>query len=144
MFIPAPGVDNYFTDPQIHSNDGASFGMGNMGQEGIDRFLESHKCNSLCRRLGLEPPTRLSDGKWKSSSTVTKSRMTVVSHSSMSSASITSAWTAKKYDAALDAITRETKKKTSAKDADSTMTQQQLSALQSKLSMLIQQHGMYP
>ena len=137
-------MDNYFTDPQIHSHDGASFGMGNMGQDGIDRFLESHKCNSLCRRLGLEPPERTPDGKWKSSSAVTKSMVTVNSFkSSMSSTSISSTWTAKKYDAALDAITRATKKKGSAKETDSTdsLTQQQLTVLQSKLSMLIQQHG---
>jgi hypothetical protein len=46
------GVGTYYTDPQIHSEDGESFGSGNCGAEGIKAFFESHKCNSLCRRLG--------------------------------------------------------------------------------------------
>ena len=46
------GVGCYFTDPQIHSVDGDAFGSGNCGQAGIVAFFESHKCNSLCRRLG--------------------------------------------------------------------------------------------
>ena len=46
------GVGCYFTDPQIHSVDGDAFGSGNCGQDGIVAFFESHKCNSLCRRLG--------------------------------------------------------------------------------------------
>jgi len=49
------GVGNYYTDPQIHSADGESFGAGNCGQDGINAFFQSHKCNNLCRRLGLAP-----------------------------------------------------------------------------------------
>ena len=45
------GVDHYFTDPQIHSHDGKSFGMGNIGMEGINKFLETHKCNSICKKV---------------------------------------------------------------------------------------------
>ena len=114
--------------------------MGNPGQEGIDRFLETHKCNSICQRLGLEAPRRNPDGSWKSSDGLAKSRITVNSFQSSPSAS--SGWTARKYDDAVEAIKRVTKRKGS-KDADdtSTLTQQQLSVLQSKLSMLIQQHG---
>lgn len=139
------GVDNYFTDPQIHSHDGNSFGMGNLGQEGIDRFLETHKCNSLCRQLGLETPQKNPDGSWMCSSSLAKSKITVNSFKSSPADSKTSRWTARKYDDALEAITRATKRKGSGKDGDaaSTLTQQQLSVLQAKLTMLIQQHGMH-
>jgi hypothetical protein len=47
------GVGDTWTDPQIHSHDGTGYGKGNLGQEGIDKFLESHKCNKICQFLGL-------------------------------------------------------------------------------------------
>jgi len=47
------GVDDVYTDPQIHSKGGGGFGKGNLGVEGIDKFLETHKCNAICRFLGL-------------------------------------------------------------------------------------------
>lgn len=31
------GVNDFFTDPQIHSEDGKGLGLGNMGLEGIDK-----------------------------------------------------------------------------------------------------------
>ncbi|KOO23292.1 eukaryotic elongation factor 2 kinase [Chrysochromulina tobinii] len=43
-----------FTDPQIHSRAG-SFGDGNLGRGGIDRFLASHRCNEVCKAIGLPP-----------------------------------------------------------------------------------------
>lgn len=49
------GVDNQFTDPQIHTMNGKGFGMGNLGQTGIRAFLLRHPCNSLCRAVGLPP-----------------------------------------------------------------------------------------
>mmetsp|Transcript_41107 Transcript_41107/g.64211 ORF Transcript_41107/g.64211 Transcript_41107/m.64211 type:complete len:150 (+) Transcript_41107:617-1066(+) len=49
------GVGNYFTDPQIHSKDGKGFGLGNCGLSGIRRFMETHQCSDLCRRLKLPP-----------------------------------------------------------------------------------------
>ena len=52
---PSQGVREMFTDPQIHSYDGRGFGMGNMGRQGIARFLNSHRCNDICRTLQLPP-----------------------------------------------------------------------------------------
>jgi len=40
------------SDPQVLSADG-SFGCGDLGQEGMARFFASHRCNGLCRKLGL-------------------------------------------------------------------------------------------
>ena len=37
-----------FTDPQIHSLDGRGFGLGNLGNAGIQRWRAKHKCTSLC------------------------------------------------------------------------------------------------
>ena len=50
------GVGNNFTDPQIHSIDGKGYGIGNIGPEGMRAFIKSHKCNRVCRALGLSPP----------------------------------------------------------------------------------------
>lgn len=53
------GVGDMYTDPQIHSNAGPQnylYGRGDMGMEGIQKFFGSHRCNGLCRFLGL-PPT---------------------------------------------------------------------------------------
>uniref|UniRef100_A0A7S1JAC5 Alpha-type protein kinase domain-containing protein n=2 Tax=Eutreptiella gymnastica TaxID=73025 RepID=A0A7S1JAC5_9EUGL len=42
-----------YTDPQVHSHDQRGFGKGNMGMDGIRKFFDTHKCNALCRYLGL-------------------------------------------------------------------------------------------
>jgi len=47
------GVDDVYTDPQIHSRDGEGFGKGNLGQEGIKNFIQTHKCNPICKYLDL-------------------------------------------------------------------------------------------
>lgn len=47
------GVDDVYTDPQIHSRDGEGFGKGNLGQEGINHFIKTHKCNPICKFLNL-------------------------------------------------------------------------------------------
>eukprot|EP00760_Papus_ankaliazontas_P032124 PhM_4_TR5649/c0_g1_i2/m.23/K08292/EEF2K; elongation factor 2 kinase len=47
------GVGEFFTDPQIHTPVGTDYGMGNMGADGIQRWLKAHKCNEICRRLRL-------------------------------------------------------------------------------------------
>eukprot|EP00976_Prorocentrum_cordatum_P042837 868704-Prorocentrum_minimum.AAC.2 len=49
------GVMDIYTDPQIHSHDGAGFGSGNMGAEGVNRFLQTHACTSECQALDLPP-----------------------------------------------------------------------------------------
>jgi len=53
------GVGDVWTDPQIHSHDQEGYGKGNMGQEGINNFLESHECNPICRWLKLTPTGRM-------------------------------------------------------------------------------------
>mmetsp|Transcript_69481 Transcript_69481/g.166543 ORF Transcript_69481/g.166543 Transcript_69481/m.166543 type:complete len:279 (+) Transcript_69481:134-970(+) len=56
------GVGTFYTDPQIHTFDGEGFGGGNLGQEGIQRFLASHRHNLLCEQLDLpSPDAELSD-----------------------------------------------------------------------------------
>ncbi|KAJ1467631.1 kinase-like domain-containing protein, partial [Baffinella frigidus] len=57
------GVGNFFTDPQIHSHDGESFSMGNLGQAGLHKFFKSHKCNNICRLIGLAKPV-LQNERW--------------------------------------------------------------------------------
>jgi len=47
------GVGTFYTDPQIHTFDGERFGAGNLGLEGIERFLASHRHSLLCEQLGL-------------------------------------------------------------------------------------------
>lgn len=47
------GVENRFTDPQIHTISGKGFGLGNLGQTGIRAFLLRHTCTDLCRAVGL-------------------------------------------------------------------------------------------
>ena len=46
------GVGTFYTDPQIHTIDGEGFGAGNLGAEGIRRFLRTHRHNLLCEELG--------------------------------------------------------------------------------------------
>jgi len=46
------GVGDLYTDPQMHTiNEG--FGKGNLGQRGFDKFLQTHRCNAICRYLRL-------------------------------------------------------------------------------------------
>ncbi|CAJ1382759.1 unnamed protein product, partial [Effrenium voratum] len=50
------GVGTFYTDPQIHTADGQGFGAGNLGAEGIRRFLHSHRHSLLSEQLGLPSP----------------------------------------------------------------------------------------
>ena len=54
------GVGLCFTDPQIHTADGRGFGLGNLGQSGIDRFLKGYRHGPMARRLGLHTRKRAS------------------------------------------------------------------------------------
>ncbi|KAL6055876.1 Alpha-type protein kinase domain-containing protein [Balamuthia mandrillaris] len=47
------GVNDLYTDPQIHNEDGIGFGKGNLGERGFERFLATHRCNHICRYLKL-------------------------------------------------------------------------------------------
>ena len=49
------GVEDLFTDPQIHTEEGKGLGMGNMGEDGIAKWVVKHQCNDICRRIGLRP-----------------------------------------------------------------------------------------
>jgi len=53
------GVNDVFTDPQIHSHapDGGLYGKGDLGREGMARFFETHRCNPLCAHFQLRPLT---------------------------------------------------------------------------------------
>jgi len=56
------GVGTFYTDPQIHTFDGEGFGAGNLGPEGLQRFVHTHRHNLLCEELGLpNPDAGLSD-----------------------------------------------------------------------------------
>eukprot|EP01135_Chromosphaera_perkinsii_P005600 Nk52_evm14s355 gene=Nk52_evmTU14s355 len=48
------GVGDLYTDPQIHTINGEGLGEGNLGAVGISLFFNTHKCNGICRLLGLE------------------------------------------------------------------------------------------
>jgi hypothetical protein len=55
------GVGDLYTDPQIHTIANLKGittvfgGKGNMGVVGLERFIESHRCNPICRYLRLPP-----------------------------------------------------------------------------------------
>jgi hypothetical protein len=53
FFFLWQGVEDTYTDPQIHTGSGKGFGRGNLGQAGITAFLTRHKCNAICEHLGL-------------------------------------------------------------------------------------------
>jgi len=53
VVVDIQGVGSFYTDPQIHSFDGEGFGLGNMGQDGLTKFLKTHNCNDICRLLRL-------------------------------------------------------------------------------------------
>ena len=58
MVIDLQGIelDNEFllTDPAIHCVNTLRFGRTNFGDEGINQcFLIKHKCNDICKKLGL-------------------------------------------------------------------------------------------
>eukprot|EP00667_Euglena_gracilis_P003844 EG_transcript_3855 len=52
IIIDIQGVEDTYTDPQVHSLE-RNFGLGNLGQEGIDAFFKTHRCNNICIGLGL-------------------------------------------------------------------------------------------
>jgi hypothetical protein len=55
VIVDIQGVGDYYTDPQIHTADKKGFGLGNLGQDGINKFLATHQCNALCKYFSLPP-----------------------------------------------------------------------------------------
>lgn len=55
IVVDIQGVGDMYTDPQIHTIAATDFGKGNLGMRGMKRFLETHRCNSICRYLKLTP-----------------------------------------------------------------------------------------
>ncbi|KAF1328390.1 Myosin heavy chain, partial [Globisporangium splendens] len=53
LAVDIQGVGDLYTDPQIHTRNGNDFGKGNLGVLGFQKFLSSHRCNSICRYLKL-------------------------------------------------------------------------------------------
>jgi len=57
IVVDIQGVNDIYTDPQIHSNQPTElppvYGQGDMACQGIGKFFESHKCNVICGFLGL-------------------------------------------------------------------------------------------
>lgn len=56
------GVGDVYTDPQMHSHNGEGFGKGNLGQEGINHFLRTHKCNRICEFLRISQKASVMEG----------------------------------------------------------------------------------
>jgi hypothetical protein len=47
------GVGDMYTDPQMHTVINEGFGKGNLGERGFEKFLQTHRCNAICRYLRL-------------------------------------------------------------------------------------------
>jgi DNA gyrase inhibitor GyrI len=62
IVVDVQGVNDKYTDPQMHSFDGKGFGKGNCGQEGVAKFFATHKCNVLCKMLGLTEEVKTLSG----------------------------------------------------------------------------------
>ncbi len=49
-----------WTDPVIHhASNTKRNGATDKGSVGMKTFFKTHECNSLCRRLGLQPANRV-------------------------------------------------------------------------------------
>jgi WD40 repeat protein len=75
VIVDIQGVGDHYTDPQIHCIErGVQFGVGDLGQVGINRFLATHHCNVICKSLQL-PDVHPSDTvSSQSTSSGTRSR----------------------------------------------------------------------
>jgi len=48
------GVGDRYTDPQFHTIGSIqTFGKGNLGEKGFEKFLQTHRCNAICKYLRL-------------------------------------------------------------------------------------------
>jgi len=53
MVVDIQGVDDVYTDPQVHSLKGDDFGDGNLGLTGLALFFSTSLYDGLCSQLGL-------------------------------------------------------------------------------------------
>lgn len=74
------GVSDLYTDPQIHTIDRRRLAQGDLGRPGIERFLETHRCNPICRYLKIPPinPNEADLGTLPSQSEMTPPRINVI------------------------------------------------------------------
>jgi len=42
------------SDPAIHCTDASRFGNTNLGEDGFSQRFSTHKCNKICKALGLK------------------------------------------------------------------------------------------
>jgi len=54
LIVDIQGVNDFYTDPQIHTKNGQGFGEGNLGETGFHKFVQTHKCNPVCDFLKLK------------------------------------------------------------------------------------------
>lgn len=55
MVVDIQGSGYVYTDPQLHSEE-KSYGRADRGPTGFKKFLETHQCNSVCKKLMLPDP----------------------------------------------------------------------------------------
>eukprot|EP01006_Ploeotia_vitrea_P024130 TRINITY_DN56869_c0_g1_i1.p1 TRINITY_DN56869_c0_g1~~TRINITY_DN56869_c0_g1_i1.p1 ORF type:complete len:690 (+),score=46.21 TRINITY_DN56869_c0_g1_i1:168-2072(+) len=55
LVVDIQGVGALYTDPQIVTESGKEYGDGNIGLAGFALFFHAHRCNHVCKAMGLTP-----------------------------------------------------------------------------------------